>query len=90
MPDHAAVEEVDQANQQLAEPAVPEPVPENLVSVEDLHNKGLAGAQMLAGFARCGTAVQHPSRCRGQKVVFSRLKEAAKAVGIDVWEEMGM
>ena len=36
VPDHAAVEEVDQANQQLAEPAVPEPVPENLVSVEDL------------------------------------------------------
>ena len=99
VPDHAAVEEVDQANQQLAEPAVPEPVPENLVSVEDLvhmlssakaRNKGLAGAQMLAGFARCGTAVQHPSKCRGQKVVFSRLKEAAKAVGIDVWEEMGM
>ena len=26
----------------------------------------------------------------GGKVVFSRLKEAAKAVGIDVWEEMGM
>ena len=58
--------------------------------VSEARNKGLAGAQMLAGFARCGTAVQHPSRCRGQKVVFSRLKEAAKAVGIDVWEEMGM
>ena len=40
VPDHAAVEEVDQANQQLAEPAVPEPVPENLVSVHAFVSKG--------------------------------------------------
>jgi len=31
-----------------------------------------------------------PFPAKGAKVVFSRLKEAAKAVGIDVWEEMGM